>query len=88
VSRIDDLRAEIEHYEVQEQLEQQLAEASAAHEDAQTEESLAAHDAAAVALAEHRAKVRGQGIGVGGDAVRVDNPEQDPAAQAQDQQGE
>lgn len=76
MSRIDDLRAEIEHYETQDRLEAELAEAGNAHEADPTEQSLAAHNAAAEALAEHRAAVRGTGTTVGGDVVRVDNPDQ------------
>jgi hypothetical protein len=73
MSKIDDLRAEIEHYEEQEKLDQALHDAGVAYEENPSQEALAAHNAAAEAVVAHRAKVReAGGARVGGDAVAVD----------------
>lgn len=68
MSELDDARARVAHLEVQGALEQAVADAGAAHVADPTEENLQAHDAACLALNEHRASVRGAGIRVGGDA--------------------
>ena len=69
MSKADSLRAQLAHAEEEERLEQALADAAAAHRKSGSDEHLAAHDAAAVALTEHRSKARGQGVRVGGDAT-------------------
>lgn len=72
MSRIDDLRAQLAHAEEQERLEQALADAGAAHAASPSDEARSAANRAAEALRAHRAAGRGEGVRVGGDAVRSD----------------
>lgn len=69
---LEGAREQVARLEHQDSLEQALYDAGDAYEANPTEENLRAHDQAAVALAEHRASGRGQGVSVGGDAVVMD----------------
>lgn len=78
MSALEDAKALVAHLEEQEGLEVALEQAGDAHIASPSEQTLAAHNAAAEALVAHRAKQRTSGLGpkVGGDAyvAAVDAP--------------